>query len=193
NLAKDLGCVARALRRSPVFTAAAALTIALGIGASTAIFSVANAVLLRPLPYREPDRLALVYRSNPAGPLGNRNFYYSNAEYFDLHDETAPLFDEMGGVCLFRAFVPLADGSMEQIAKGLVTPNFFRLMGARIAVGRDFTDADAMPQPANADVLIPPGSVAILSHEYWQRRYGGDPAVLGQRMPGAPAGPVIVG
>ena len=196
NLAKDLAYAGRTLRRSPVFTVAAAITVALGIGASTAIFSVANAVLLRPLPYRDPDRLTIVFRSNPAGPLGSHNFLYSNADFFDLRDGTRPIFEDIGGVAGFRAYVPREDGSMEQIAKGLVTSNFFRLMGARIAIGRDFTDADAVPQPADAGILIPPGSAAILSYDYWQRRYGGSPGVLGQRMPaaaGVTAGPVIVG
>jgi putative ABC transport system permease protein len=195
NLAKDFVYACRTLRKSPVFTVAAAVTIALGIGASTAIFSVTNAVLLRPLPYRDPDRLTLVYRSNPASPLGARNFYYSNADFFDLRDAMKPVFEDIGGVCLFRAFGPLEDGGMEQIAKAMVTSNFFRLMGARIALGRDFTEADAVPQPTDADVLIPPGSVAILGYEYWQRRYGGSTQVLGQRMPGAAGspGPTIVG
>src|ERR1035441_9540645 len=87
NLAKDLAYAGRTLRRSPVFTVAAAITVALGIGASTAIFSVANAVLLRPLPYRDPDRLTIVFRSNPVGPLGSHNFLYSNADFFDLRSE----------------------------------------------------------------------------------------------------------
>ena len=196
NLVKDLTYAVRTLRKSPVFAIAAAVTIALGIGASTAIFSVTNAVLLRPLPYRDPDRLTMVFRSNPAGPLGSRNFLYSNADFFDLRDGTKSLFEDIGGVASFRAFVPREDGSMEQIGKALVTSNFFRLMGARIAFGRDFTDSDAVPQPADAEILIPPGSAAILSYEYWQRRYGGSTAVLGRQMPaaeGVTSGPRIVG
>src|ERR1039457_6054568 len=196
NLVKDLTYAVRTLRKSPVFAIAAAVTIALGIGASTAIFSVTNAVLLRPLPYRDPDRLTMVFRSNPAGQLGSRNFLYSNADFFDLRDGTKSLFEDIGGVASFRAFVPREDGSMEQIGKALVTSNFFRLMGARIAFGRDFTDSDAVPQPADAEILIPPGSAAILSYEYWQRRYGGSTAVLGRQMPaaeGVTSGPRIVG
>jgi putative ABC transport system permease protein len=196
NFAKDLTYAARTLRKSPVFSVTAAVTIALGIGASTAIFSVTDAVLLRPLPYRDPDRLTIVFRSNPAGALGSRNFLYSNADFFDLRDGTRPIFEDIGGVAGFRSFVPREDGSMEQIGKALVTSNFFRLMGARIAYGRDFTDADAVPQPADAEILIPPGSAAILSYEYWQRRYGGSTAVLGQQMPaaeGVTSGPRIVG
>ena len=196
DLMKDLTYAGRTLRKSPVFAVTAAVTIALGIGASTAIFSVTNAVLLRPLPYRDPVRLTMVFRSDLAGPLGPHNYLYSNADFFDLRDGTRSLFEDIGGVAGFRAFVPREDGSMEQISKALVTSNFFRLMGARIAVGRDFTDSDAVPQPADAAILIPPGSAAILSYEYWQRRYGGSTAVLGQQMPGAEgvtSGPRIVG
>src|SRR5207253_2464866 len=75
-----------------------------------------------------------------------------------------------------------AFSTMEQIGKALVTTNFFRLMGAKIAFGRDFTEADGVPQPARPEVLIPPGSAAILSYEYWQRLYGGSTSVLGQEM-----------
>src|SRR6185369_4781337 len=93
-----------------------------------------------------------------------------------------------------RAFVSREDGSTEQLGKALVTANFFRLMGARIAFGRDFTDADAVPQPSERGVLIPPGSAAILSYEYWQRRYGGSATVIGQEMGTfGQRGPRIVG
>ncbi|HTS24547.1 MAG TPA: ABC transporter permease [Bryobacteraceae bacterium] len=196
DLVKDVAYAARTLRKSPLFAITAAFTIALGIGASTAIFSVTDAVLLRPLPYRDPARLTIVFRSNPAGSQSSHNFLYSNADFFDLRDGARPLFEDIGGVASFRAFVPREDGSMEQIGKALVTSNFFRLMGARIVLGRDFADEDAVPQPENADVLIPPGSAAILSYEYWQRRYGGSTEVLGRQMPGGSgvtAGPKIVG
>jgi len=193
NLIRDFTYAGRTLRKSPIFTAAAVATLALGIGAGTAIFSVTNAVLLRPLPYRDPDRLVLVpweYRATHG-----RNFFYSNADFFDLRDGTRTIFEDIGGVALFRAFVPREDGSTEQIAKALVTAGFFRLMGAKIAWGRDFTEADGVPQPAQAEVLIPPGSAAILGYEYWQRRYGGSTSILGQEMfgSGGASGPRIVG
>ena len=192
NLIKDFTHAGRTLRRSPIFATTAAVTLALGIGASTAIFSVTNAVLLRPLPYRNPDRLVLVFWENRPG--NSRNFLYSNADFFDLRAGAGAVFDDIGGVASFRAFVPREDGSTEQIGKALVTTNFFRLMGAKIVFGRDFTEADAVPQPASPGVLIPPGSAAILSYEYWQRRYGGSTAVLGREMFGSgQRGPRIVG
>ena len=123
-----------------------------------------------------------------------RSFLYSNADFFDLRAGTGAIFDDIGGVASFRAFVPREDGSSEQIGKALVTTNFFRLMGAKIAFGRDFTEADAVPQPAQPEVLIPPGSAAILSYEYWQRRYAGSTAILGREMFGSgQPGPRIVG
>ncbi|MGD0296862.1 MAG: ABC transporter permease [Bryobacteraceae bacterium] len=192
SLIKDLTYAGRTLRRSPIFAATAALTLALGIGASTAIFSVTDAVLLRPLPYRDSDRLALVFWNYRAANV--ENFLYSNADFFDLRAGTKTIFEDIGGVAGFRAFVTREDGSAEQISKALVTTKFFRLLGAKIAFGRDFTDADGVPQPAEPGVLIPPGSVAILSYEYWQRRYGGSNAVLGQEMRySGQRGPRIVG
>src|ERR1017187_7795077 len=169
HLIKDFASACRTLRKSPLFALTAIATIALGIGAGTAIFSVTDAVLLRPLPYRSPERLVL------AGT-------FSNADYFDFRNGTGGVFEDIGGVSVSRAFVPREDGSAEQLSKALVTPNFFRLMGASVAVGRDFTDADAVPQPADPQVLIPPSTAAILSYEYWQRRYGGDAGILGREM-----------
>ena len=181
HLMRDAAYAVRTLRRSPVFTLAAMATIALGIGASTAIFSVTDAVLLRPLPYRNPERLVL------AGT-------FSNADYADFHKGLDDVFEDMGGVSVSRAFVPREDGSAEQLSRALVTTNFFRLMGASIAAGRDFADEDAVPQPADPHVLLPPGSSAILSYEYWQRRYGGDAGVLGREMLSVgQRGPRIVG
>jgi len=181
HLIKDFAYAFRTLCKSPLFALTAAGTIALGIGASTAIFSVTDAVLLRPLPYRNPERLVL------AGT-------FSNADYSDFRDGTRGVFEDMGGVSVSRAFVPREDGSAEQLSRALITTNFFRLIGASIALGRDFTDADAVPQPSDPQVLMPPGSAAILSYEYWQRRYGGDAAILGHEMVSSgQRGPRIVG
>ena len=191
-LSRDLAYAGRTLRKSPVFAVTAALTIALGIGASTAIFSVTNAVLLRPLPYKNPDRLVLACRDNRRS--NSRSFLFSNADFFDLRNGTNTVFEDMGGVFTFRAFVPREDGSTEQISKALVTTNFFRMMGAPIAFGRDFTEADGQPQPTRPEALIPPGSAAILGYEYWQRRYGGNTAVISHEMlSSGQRGPEIVG
>lgn len=192
SLIKDLAYAGRTLRNSPIFAVTAAATLALGIGASAVLFSVTNAVLLRPLPYKNPDRLVLMFWNFRAANV--ENFLYSNADFFDLRAGTKSIFEDIGGVAGFRAFVTREDGGAEQISKALVTTNFFRLMGSKIAFGRDFTDGDGVPQPAQPDVLIPPGSAAILSYEYWQRRYGASRAVLGQEMQGSgQRGPRIIG
>jgi putative ABC transport system permease protein len=192
---RDLFFAWRTLRRSRLFTIAAVATIALGVGASTAVFSVANAVLLRPLPYDRPDRLVVVYmdlrnRNNLGMPLSNENF-------FDIRDGSKGSFEDMAAFRTVRQVLPGADGSPEQIRLALVTTNFFRLLGHRVVLGRDFEDTDGMPQPLSStpqfdSVTAPLPTFAILSHEYWQRRYGGDRTVIGQRLPAGPR-PEIVG
>src|SRR5664279_4891225 len=137
---KDLQQAFRMLRNNPTFAATSIITIALGIGASTAIFSVTNAVLLRPLPYRDTDRLVLACRDFRKS--NSRDFPFSNADYYDLANGAKPVFEDLTGVFTFRAFAPREDGSAEQISKAQVTVNFFRMLGATVALGRDFTDED---------------------------------------------------
>ena len=195
----DFSFALRTLRRSPAFAVAAASTIALGIGASTAIFCVTNAVLLRPLPYKDPERLVVMYmdlrnRNNLGMPLSNEN-------YMDIRDGSRSSFEDMAAFRTGRQVLPGVDGTPEQIRLALVTSNFFRVMGHSMAIGRDFQDADSVPQPlaplpqlgsAPGAQAPPLPVVAILSYEYWQRRYGADTRVIGQRIPGGPR-PEIVG
>ncbi len=183
DLVKDLAYGARTLRNAPTFTTTVLLTIALGIGACTAIFSVVNAVLLRPLPYKNPGRLVLA-----DAPV-------SNAYFFDLRDGTGAAFDDLAAIMVFRAIVPREDGTAERIGKGLITTNFFHMLGAQIVFGRDFTEADGIPNGPPAPPFPPSeGSVAILSYNYFQRRYGADPNVIGRKLPGTGgSGPQIVG
>ena len=192
-LRKDFGYAARTLRKSPVFAVTAIATIALGIGASTAIFSVTNAVLLRRLPYANPDRLVIAW-----GDLRRRNvtdWPFSNADFFDLR-KAATMFEDLAGVNTGRGIAPAEDGTPEQIRTGAATTNFFRLLGAKVVLGRDFVEEDGRPQPTPAPGAAqgaqpPPRlpAVAILSYEYWQRRYGGNPSILGRTINGR----VVVG
>jgi putative ABC transport system permease protein len=181
---RDLKIAIRVLLKSPVFTLTAVVTIALGLGASTAIFSVTNAVLLQPLPYKDPDRL--VFAGMELRTRHVRDLPFSNADFIDLRDGTRDAFEDLAGVFTTRPVLPLEDGTPQQVHLAIVTTNFFQLTGAHIALGRDFQADDGIPQPAPA-----PGTqegprlpfVTILSREYFERRFGGNPAILGHPIP----------
>jgi putative ABC transport system permease protein len=196
---RDLAFAGRTLRKSPVFALTAILTIALGVGASTAIFSVTNAVLLRPLPYKDPDRLVIAASDMRARNV--RDFPLSNEEFIDLRDGTRDAFQDFAGVFTFRNILPGEDAAPEQVRTAVVTTNFFRLLGAKIALGRDFSDSDGLPQVAPPPPGAPPGNAApplpvmvILSYEYFQRRYGLNPVIVGHALPGnGPISLIVVG
>ncbi|HEY3741579.1 MAG TPA: ABC transporter permease [Bryobacteraceae bacterium] len=195
---RDFLYAARTLRSSPAFAAAAILTLALGIGASTAIFSVADAVLLRPLPYKDADRL--VY---PLADLKKRSVtdhLWSNANYMDLRDHASATLEDVAAVFTTRGNVAHDDGTPEETVEAAVTPNILRMLGARVVLGRDFLDSDGQPDPAitSDDGGVPPPppdrllpTYAIASHEYFVRRFGGNPKAIGQPM--FKNGPVLVG
>src|SRR5437764_7001541 len=196
---RDLAFAGRTLRKSPVFALTAALTIALGVGASTAIFSVTNAVLLRPLPYKDADQLVII--PTDMRNRGVKDFPFSNANFIDLREATKNEFQGLAGVFTFPFTLTGDDGKPEQVHMGFVTTNYFRLVGARILFGRDFSDDDGQPQPPPP----PPGTqsatppqrlplIAIITYEYFQRQFGSNPAVLGQSLnKGKPFSPRIVG
>jgi putative ABC transport system permease protein len=192
----------RTLRKSPIFTITVVVTIALAIGASTAIFSVTNGVLLRKLPYKDPERLVLV-----RGDLQKRNvkdFPVSNVDFLDLRNGAKNNFEDFAVVQTFRATFPGLDGTPERVRVAAVSTNFFQMMGGSIVGGRDFQDSDGTPQPpppadgngpaANAPPPLP--TMAILSNDYFQQRFGGDRSIMGKPLPVAPAfgpPPTIVG
>ena len=200
----DFSYAFRTLRKSPVFTITVVVTIALAIGASTAIFSVTNGVLLRKLPYKDPERLVLV-----RGDLQKRNvkdFPLSNADYLDLRNGAKNSFEDFAAVQTGRFTLPGLDGTPERIRVAAVSTNFFRMMGGSIIAGRDFQDTDGTPQAAppaapagNAPAANPPPALptyVILSNEYFQQRFGGDRSVIGKTLPTAAAfgpPPIIVG
>src|SRR5229473_149663 len=151
----DLSYAFRTLRKSPIFTITAVVTIALAVGASTAIFSVTNGVLLRQLPYKDPDRLVLA-----CSDMRRRNvkdFPLSDADFLDLRNGAKSTFDDFGAVSTGRGPVPQADGTPGQVRFAAVSTNFFRLMSARIEFGRDFQDDDGLQQPPLRQAGATPG------------------------------------
>jgi predicted permease len=200
-LLRDLVYAFRTLRKSPIFTITAVVTIALAIGASTGIFSVTNGVLLRQLPYKDPDRLVLT-----CSDMRKRNvkdFPLSNADFLDLRNGARSNFEDFAAVNTFRATLPGIDGTLEQVRMAAVSTNFFQMMGAATIAGRDFQDPDGTPQPAPPaggapGAAGPPAQpvIAILSNEYFQKRFGGDRSVIGKPLPVSAAfgpAPIIVG
>src|SRR5579864_571876 len=199
-LIQNLIFAGRTLRKGPVFTLTSVLTIALGVGASTAIFSVMNAVLLQPLPYKNPSQLVVACSDLQVRHV--RDFPLSNEDFIDLRNGTTNVFQDMAGAFTFKMILPLQDGTPEQVRAAVVTTNFFELMGARIAFGRDFTKEDGLPQPpppqpgAAPAGTTPPRlpTMVILSNAYFQRRYGGNLAMIGRTIQTqGPLSPVIVG
>lgn len=203
-MSKDFSYAFRTLRKSPIFTITVVGTIALAIGASTAIFSVTNGVLLRKLPYRDPERLVLV-----RGDLQKRNvkdFPLSNADFLDLRNGAKNNFEDLAAVQTFRFTLPGLDGTPERVRAAAVSINFFQMMGGSIIAGRDFQESDGTPQQAppaapagngpaaNAPPPLP--NMVILSNEYFQQRFGGDRSIIGKTLPVAAANgpaPIVVG
>ena len=193
----DLVYAARTLRRSPLLALVAIATIALGIGASTAIFTVAEAVLLRPLPYRTADRL--VVATAEMRQRNAINLPFSGPDFFDLRRGATAMFEDFAAVQTGRTVVRQEDGTVEQVRFASVSPNFLTLLGGAVVTGRTFTEADGQPltdkeaEPPGQPSLLRSSTVAVLSYDYWQQRYGGSGAVLGQGLSGPGAGATIVG
>ena len=169
TLWQDLRYGARMLIKQPGFTLIAAITLALGIGANTALFSVVNAVLLRPLPYDQPERLVALYTALPS--LGYPRVGLSEAEFVRLRQENRS-FAELAGWDWDRATL-WGVGDPERVVAPTVTANFFRTLGVKVALGRDFNVEDE---------LAGRNSAAVLSHGFWQRKFSGDPAIIGRKL-----------
>ena len=163
---QDLRFGLRMLLRNPGFTLTAMLSLTIGIGATSAIFSVVNGVVLRPLPYREPESLVRLWQNKPQAGMkempvsgGNVNVWQARAESFE-------------GVAAFyqTASVITGDAEPEQIFGAGISYNLFPLLGYQPSIGRNFLPEENRPGGEK---------VILLSHRLWQRRFGGDPAILG--------------
>jgi putative ABC transport system permease protein len=165
----DFKNAVRSLSKAPGFTLAAALTLGLGIGANTAIFSVINDVLLRDLPYPEPDRLVMLWEHNTRRdqPMN----VVSPANFQDWRDRSAS-FEGMGAF-FDRSFTLTGIGDPEEVRATAMTASMFTLLGGQAQLGRVLSAEDEKPES--------PLSV-VLSHSYWQERFGGDRAVIGKTL-----------
>jgi putative ABC transport system permease protein len=169
TLWQDLKYGARMLAKSPGFTAVAVIALALGIGANTAIFSVVNAVLLRSLPFQNPDRLVMVWENNR--PRGRDQNVISPANYLDWQDQNS-VFEQMAAMFDSRTNLTNVDDP-EELPFQVVTTNFFDLLGVNAALGRAFVAEESERGHDN---------VAVLSHGLWRRRFGGDPGLIGKTI-----------
>jgi predicted permease len=167
TLGQDVRYGLRNIVRNPGFACVVVLTMALGIGANTAIFSAVNGVLLRPLPYDNGDRIVVLRQQRPLA--GVENMAFSATEIADYTKQTAGL----DGIAEFHSmwFILLGRSEPERVSTGVVSANFFEMFGVKPMLGRDFKAADE-EQGAPA--------VLMLSHKYWQRSFGGDPTVVGR-------------
>ena len=169
SLWQDLRYAVRGLIRTPAFTAAVVVTLALGIGANTAIFTVVNAVLLRPLPYAHPDRLVRI--TGDLRRLDHRDIGLSVPELFDLQRRTR-VFTDVAGVLPVNGNLTGGD-EPARIEAHLDSGNYFAVLGVTAAVGRVFGPADQVAGNA---------STAVISDGLWKRQFGADPQVLGRQV-----------
>jgi predicted permease len=166
-LLQDLRYGFRMLLKNPGFTAVAAITLALGVGANSAIFSVVNGVLLKPLPYKEPERLVRVFESCPTFPT----FPVSPANFLDYREQSQ-VFEDFA--TFYRSDLQLAEGDRpERLSAMVVSTGFFHLLGFEPVLGRAFVRGDE--QEANSRVVV-------LSHHLWQSHFSGDPDIVGKSM-----------
>ncbi|MEJ1971742.1 MAG: ABC transporter permease [Lacunisphaera sp.] len=169
TLGRDLRFASRRLRRTPTFTATALLTLALCIGANTAIFAVVDALVLRPLPFPEPARLMTVINSYPGA--GYPHAGPSIPDYFERREA----IQAFANVELFQPLSAVMGepGSVRQIEVARVTPDFFATLGVPLAKGKMFTDAELTYQTAG---------VVVLTDEFWRSQFGADPDILGKTL-----------
>jgi putative ABC transport system permease protein len=184
RLAQDVRQAFRTLRKSPGFAAFAVLTLAIGLGMNSAIFSVVNGVMLRPLPYPDPERLVSLWEENTKPDIQDFSSHGSNFSQTTARRTTVSMANLLDYRKQTEAFEGLAAfespsknltglGAPERIPGAAVTANFFRVVGVSPQVGRDFLPEDDSP---GADAVV------IVSHDFWQQRMGGDPVVLGRML-----------
>ena len=166
---RDLRYAIRSFLSAPGFTLAAIASVAIGVGANTAIFSVASALLLQPLPYRDPERLVILWNRSPG--LGITEDWFSTAQYFDISDGHHG-FEQLA-IAIGANSNLTGDGEPERIGVIRVSSNLLPMLGARAEAGRLFGPEHDQPGVAGT---------AVLSHGTWMRRYGGAPSAIGRTL-----------
>lgn len=169
NIIKDLRFALRMLLKNPGFMAVTVVALALGIGANTAIFTVVNAVLLRPLPFKEPDRLVMAYGMNPK--IGEDKTPLAVADYLDWRSQNQ-VFETMAAFSTNR-FNYTSGQTPEQVQGAWVTADFFTLLGVQAEMGRIFRHEE--DQPGTEPVVV-------VSRGFWQRQLASNPDVIGQQI-----------
>lgn len=168
-LRHDLSYGIRMLFKNPGFTAVAVLSLAIGIGANSAIFSVTNALLLRPLPYRDAERLAILWNRSPG--LNIEQDWFSPGQYLDVKTQNT-VFEQVA-ISIGGSFNITGHGGPEHVDGARVSSSFFPMLGATSALGRVLLPEEDEPgKPATA----------ILTHGFWQRRFGSDPEIVGKTL-----------
>src|SRR5689334_18057520 len=167
-LFSDLRYALRTFRKSPTFAIVAIVTLALGIGANTVIFSLVDAVVLRALPYADPDRVVVVWEDNTRAGFPRNT--PAPANYFDWRRMNHS-FTEMAATRGMTASLT-GDGAPEQLIGRAASPSFFTVLGVPPLIGRTFTDTEDREG----------AHVVVVSYSLWQRRYGGDPSILGRKI-----------
>ncbi|MEE8573397.1 MAG: ABC transporter permease [Gemmatimonadota bacterium] len=184
-LIQDIRYAFRSLRKAPGFTFVAVLTLGLGIGANTTMFSVVNGVLLKPLPYEQPDRLVNIWVDLG---VGNQSLPAVHPGDFRDYQQRTTLFEDFaaasGGTFRTGAGILTGDGKPEQVDVSVVTANFFPLLGVKPALGKYFDEDDE---------LIGGADVAVITHRLWSRRFGSDPSIVGSTVTMDGVGTTIVG
>ena len=162
---QDLRHGVRLLFRAPAFTAVAVVALAIGIGANTAIFSVVNTLVLQPLPYKDADRLAVVWEHNI--PRDKKNNVVSPGNFLHWR-EMNQTFEDIAAVGLTFTITATGDGEPEELPMQYVTAAFFPVVGVQPQLGRPFTAEEDKPN----------SRVVVISDRLWKRRFHGDPAIL---------------
>jgi putative ABC transport system permease protein len=171
DLWQDLRFGARMLAKNPGFTLVAMLTLALGIGASTAIFSLMNATLLRPLPYKNPDQIMMVWGTNPGGYGWRGKTGFSGPAFLDYRQQNQ-VFEHMA-TFNGAGFTLTGTDRPDNVLGGLVTAEFFDVLAVQPILGRLFLPEEAQTGRDH---------VAVLNYNFWQQRFGSDPNIIGQTI-----------